>query len=66
MGINTDLYILCYVYACFACVCLCVHRVCAFARGDQKRAFDPLEPELQMVVSPHMSAGIYCDYLVPS
>lgn len=40
-----------FVYECAcACVCVCVH-MCEGAQKGQKRASDPLELELQVIVS---------------
>jgi hypothetical protein len=41
----------------FACMCVCVPHVCPVSRGGQKRALDPQELELQMVVSHHVGVG---------
>jgi hypothetical protein len=41
-----------YVYGCFACIC--VYHIWPGACRDQKRLPDPLELELQMVLSHHM------------
>jgi hypothetical protein len=40
----------------FICLHVCAACVCSTYRG-QKRALDPLELELQMVVSHHVCAG---------
>ena len=48
---------------CFVCMHICVPHVCLCAThmagslGGQKRALDPLELELQMVVSSQVGAG---------
>ena len=52
---NHFILLLC-VYECFACMCVCVPRV-GSAHGGHKRASDPLELELQMIVSHHGHAG---------
>jgi hypothetical protein len=38
-------------------MCVCVPHVCPVSRGGQKRALDPQELELQMVVSHHVGVG---------
>jgi hypothetical protein len=43
-------------------ICMCITCMPGF-HGDQKRASDPLEPELQMVVSHHVGAGIQTWFL---
>lgn len=49
----TSKFFLFYVYECFACMCVCAP--CSTC-GGHKGALEPLEPELQMVVSIHMRA----------
>lgn len=45
-----------YVYECFDLMCVCaMHMPSAHIR--QKKASDPLEPELPMVVGHHVGAG---------
>jgi hypothetical protein len=44
------------VYGYFSCTYVFVPHVCSVLRG-QKRALDPLEPEIQTVVSHHVGAG---------
>lgn len=34
-----------------------VYQICVFCHGGQRRTSDPLEPELQRVVSYHAGAG---------
>lgn len=50
------LCILVYVCVCMS-ICICVYHVCSDACGDQGRVLDPLELELRMVVSPHVTTG---------
>jgi hypothetical protein len=49
-----------YVYFYFMCMCvpdyMCVHHMHAGAHGGQKRTSDPLELELLVFVSYHVSA----------
>ena len=52
---SLDLFVLKCVS--FACMCVCVPHVCPVSRGGQKRALDPQELELQMVVSHHVGVG---------
>ena len=47
-----------YVYGCFVCIYVCIPHVCVEpACGVQRGELDPLELELQMVVSCHVGAG---------
>jgi hypothetical protein len=45
-----------YAYGCFACMDACAADACS-AHIGQKRALDPLGPELQTVVSLEVDAG---------
>lgn len=45
--------ILCYVYKCFACMCVCAPHECS-TQGDQQGAFHPVDLEFQMVVRHHV------------
>ena len=48
-----DVFALLHVYDCFASMYVCVPSI----QGGQKRVSDPLELELQMVVSYHVILG---------
>lgn len=52
----TFLSILFYVYGCCACMYVFAPHVCSVLKG-QKRVSDPLELELELVVSHQMDAG---------
>ena len=53
------MYICVYMYVCihecFACMHVCAPSACLMSR-DQKRALDPLELQLQALVSCHVDA----------
>jgi hypothetical protein len=53
------LFILLYMYGCFACMYLCAACTCSAFR-IQKRASDPLELEFQTVVSTRVMLGMFC------
>lgn len=56
MLVTVYLLILCYVYECSACVCMCTMYVLD-ALGVQKSTLGLLEVEFRMVLSHHVGAG---------
>ena len=50
-------YFLLYVYGCFCCMHICVPLACLPALYGGQKTLDPLELELQMVLSHSVDAG---------